>query len=89
MVIFLFVLSFLINFIAITLALPTIAETYRRYSRGKLVTCPEQNRQATIALSPKLAAISVVFVPREIRVVKECSLWPAVKCSRACIAQVH
>jgi hypothetical protein len=89
MVVFLFILSFLINFIAITVALPTIADTYRRYSRGKLVTCPEENRQATIAVSPKIAAISAVFAPKEIRVIRECSLWPAVQCSRACLAQLH
>ena len=28
------------------------------------------------------------FIPHEIRIVKDCSLWPYVQCNRACIAQV-
>lgn len=88
MVVFLFVLSFLVNFVAITMALPTVIDTYRRYSRGKLVTCPERNQQATIAVAPKIAAASAVFSPREIRIVKACSLWPDVHCTRACTAQL-
>ncbi len=89
MIVFLFILSFLINFIAITVAIPTIINTYQRYSRGKLVTCPEKQQQATIALSPNIAAVSSVFSPKEIRVVKACSLWPYAHCTRACTAQVR
>jgi hypothetical protein len=90
MLVFLFILSFIVNFIAIAVAIPTIVSTYQRYSRGKLVVCPEKNQQATIALSPKIAAISAVFVSKEIRVVKECSLWSEMPhCTRACAAQVH
>lgn len=89
MISFLFILSFIINFIAIIVAMPTIINTYQRYSRGKLVQCPEKQQQATIVLSPKIAALSAVFSPKEIRVVKECSLWPYVDCTRACTAQLH
>jgi hypothetical protein len=90
MILFLFILSFIINFIAITVAIPTIINTYQRYSRGKLVVCPEKNQQATIALSPKIAALTAVFIPKEIRVVKACSLWPEIgHCNRACAAQLH
>lgn len=86
----LFVISFLINFIAISVAMPTIIDTYQRYSRGKLVICPEKKQQATIALSPKIAAVSSVFSTKEIRVVKACSLWPEMECChRACTAQVR
>ncbi len=88
MIVFLFILSFLVNFIAITVALPTIIDTYQRYTRGKLVMCPEKNQQATIAFAPKIAAITAVFIPKEIRIVKECSLWPSVQCTRACRLQV-
>jgi hypothetical protein len=90
MILFLFILSFIINFIAITVAIPTIINTYQRYSRGKLVVCPQKNQQATIALSPKIAAVTAIFVPKEIRVVKACSLWPEIEhCNRACAAQVR
>jgi len=89
MLIFLFVLSFIINFLAITLALPTIADTYRRYARGKLVVCPENNQQATVAVSAKLAALTSILLPKELRTVKECSLWPAVNCRRACRFQLR
>lgn len=87
--VFLFILSFLVNFLAITVALPTIIDTYQRYTRGKLVMCPEKNQQATIAFAPKIAAISAVFIPKEIRIVKDCSLWPYVQCTRACRLQVQ
>jgi hypothetical protein len=89
MIVLVFILSLLVNFVAITVALPTILNTYQRYSRGKLVVCPERHQQATIALSPKIAAISAVFVPKEIRLIKACSLWPDVHCTKQCIAQLH
>jgi hypothetical protein len=90
MITFVFILSFLINFIAISLAMPTIINTYRRYSRGKLVICPETKQQATVALSPKIAAVTAVLSPKEIHIVKACSLWPEMGyCSKACTAQVR
>lgn len=89
MFLFLFVISFIVNIIAITVAIPTIINTYQRYARGKLVMCPEKQQQATIALSPKIAALSSVFIPHEIRIIKTCSLWPYVHCTRMCIAQVR
>jgi hypothetical protein len=85
----LFVLSFIINVVAISVAIPTILNTYQRYSRGKFVVCPEKRQQATIALSPKIAALSAVLIPKELRVVKACSLWAgAPKCNHACLAQI-
>ena len=90
MLVFFFIFSFIINFIAITIAIPTLINTYRRYRRGKLVVCPEKQRQATIALSPKIAAMSAVFIPHELRIVKACSLWEgAPQCNHACVAQVR
>lgn len=90
MVLFLFILSFIVNFVAITVAMPTIIDTYRRYNRGKLVVCPDNKQEATIALAPKIAAVSAVFIPKEIRVVKACSLWPEMRhCGKACLAQLH
>lgn len=89
MILLVFVLSLLVNFVAITVALPTFLHTYQRYSRGKLVVCPERRQQATVALSPKIAAISAVFAPKEIRLIKACSLWPDVHCAKQCIAQLH
>lgn len=90
MIILLFIISFLINFIAISLAMPTIINTYQRFSRGKLVVCPEKKQQATVALSPRIAALSAILIPREIRVVKACSLWPELDCCRrACTVQIR
>lgn len=90
MLLLLFILSLIINFVAITVAIPTIINTYQRYSRGKLVVCPEKQQQATIALSPKIAALSAVFIPKEVRVVKACSLWEGnPQCNHACVAQVR
>ncbi|MBX2990183.1 MAG: hypothetical protein KF749_03335 [Bacteroidetes bacterium] len=90
MIEFLFVISFLINFVAISIAMPTIVDTYQRYSRGKLVICPEKKQQATVAVSPRIAAVSSVLIPKEIRIVKACSLWPEMDCChRACTAQIR
>ncbi|MDL1891592.1 hypothetical protein FBQ87_01690 [Sphingobacteriales bacterium CHB3] len=90
MIEFLFVISFLINFVAISIAMPTIVDTYQRYSRGKLVICPEKKQQATVAVSPRIAAVSSVLIPKDIRIVKACSLWPEMDCChRACTAQIR
>lgn len=89
MFLFLFVISFIVNIIAITVAIPTIINTYQRYARSKVVICPEKQQQATIALSPKIAALSAVFIPHEIRIIKACSLWPYVNCTQMCMAQVR
>lgn len=89
MLLFLFILSFVLNFIAISIAIPTITDTYRRYQRAKLVICPEKKQEATIAVSPKVAATTVMFVPDEIRVIRACSLWPYAACSKACTAQLR
>lgn len=89
-IVMLFVVSFIINFLAFTFVLPAVIETYKRYSRGKLVICPVKKQEATIALSPQIAATSAIFLPTEIRVVKACSLWDEqLCCSRACVAQIH
>ncbi len=89
MLLFLFILSFILNFVAISIAIPTITDTYRRYQRAKLVVCPEKNQEATIAVSPRIAATTVMFVPNEIRVIRACSLWPYSPCTKACAAQLH
>jgi len=85
----LFVISFAVNFAAITVALPTIINTYQRYSRGKLVQCPAKQQQATILVSPKIAALSAVLIPKEIRIVKACSLWPYAECTKLCTTQIR
>lgn len=90
MIEFLFVISFLVNFVAISIAMPTIVDTYQRYSRGKLVICPEKKQQATVAVSPRIAAVSSVLIPKDVRIVKACSLWPEMDCChRACTAQIR
>lgn len=90
MIEFLFVISFLINFVAISIAMPTIVDTYQRYSRGKLVICPEKKQQATVAVSARIAAVSSVLIPKDVRIVKACSLWPEMDCChRACTAQIR
>lgn len=89
MIVFLFAISFLINVIAISLAISTIVNTYQRYSRAKLVVCPEKQQQATIAFAEKIAAVSAAFIPHEIRLVRACSLWPGMSsCGRTCTSQV-
>ncbi len=89
MYLFLLAISIVLNIIAIAVAIPTIVDTYQRCARRKLVMCPEKQQQATIALAPNIAALSSVFISREIRVVKACSLWPYLDCTRTCVTQVR
>lgn len=73
MVYLLFIMSFLVSFLALALVLPTCVETYARYSRSKFVQCPEENKPAVVDIAAGLAATSSAFLPT-IRKVRTCSL---------------
>jgi len=85
----LFLLSFIVLFVALTVALPGCIETYTRYRRGHFVICPETQRQGAVVLSAGLAAASSALLTTHLHV-KGCTLWPEQRpCSRRCLAQVR
>lgn len=89
MVYLLFIMSFLVSFIALAVVLPGCVETYARYSRSKFVECPEEHKPAVIDVAAGLAATSSAFFPT-IRKVRTCSLWPGKPpCHGRCLLQVR
>ena len=85
----LFLISFIVLFVALTVALPGCIETYTRCRRGHFVICPETQRQGAVALSPGLAAASSVLLTTKLHI-KGCTLWPEQRpCSRRCLIQVR
>jgi len=65
--------------------LPVAVHTWQRYRYRKVVTCPETNQPAEIAIDAPRAALSSVFGRVKARV-RECSLWPKRKgCAQRCV----
>ena len=89
MLIALFILSTLILFAALYVALPDSVELYHRFMHGHVVDCPDRHQQSTVIVSPGIAAGSAPIV-RPILVVKGCVFWPENrKCRRHCTAQLR
>lgn len=85
----LFLLSFIVVFIALTVALPGVVEVYTRCRRGHFVVCPETQKQGAVVLSAGLAAASSAFLSTKLRI-RDCTLWPEQRpCSRSCLSQVR
>jgi len=83
------IISCLVTFAALTVALPSCVGIYRRYRRGLLVSCPETRRQASIDLSAALAATTSAFVPPQLHI-KGCTMWPEQRqCGRSCVKQLR
>jgi hypothetical protein len=85
----LFLLSFIVLFVALTVALPGVVEVYTRCRRGHFVVCPETQKQGAVVVSAGLAAASSALLPTKFRI-KDCTLWPEQRpCSRRCLLQVR
>lgn len=85
----LFLLSFIVLFVALALVLPGAVEVYTRCRRGHFVICPETNKQGAVALSAGLAAVSSALLPTKLHI-KDCTLWPEHRpCSRRCLLQIR
>ena len=89
MIFLLTLISTIVSFVALLVALPECAEVYHRFMRGHLVECPERHQQSTVAVSPVIAA-STSAIAGTLLVVRGCALWPEHKCcSRRCITQLQ
>ena len=84
-----FALSCAVSLAAVAIVLPSCVETYMRYSRARFVICPENQKEATITLSARLAALTSAFLPT-IVTVKDCNAWgDCRRCSMQCLTQVR
>jgi hypothetical protein len=64
--------------------IPVAADTYRRFARRRVVTCPETQRLAEVHLDPAYAARSALVGTPRARV-SGCTRWPERKgCSAHC-----
>lgn len=82
-------ISLCVSFVALLVALPACAKVYHTFLRGQLVECPENHRQATVAVSPIIAAGTSAIIPT-VLFVKGCALWPEHRsCKRNCTAQLR
>lgn len=85
-----FFISLLVTFAALTVALPTCVEVYHRYRRSHFVQCPKTRREASVVVSPGVAAASSAFLPTHIHFIKSCSLWPEYRrCGCRCLSQLR
>ncbi|HTM10101.1 MAG TPA: hypothetical protein VL754_17080 [Verrucomicrobiae bacterium] len=67
--------------------LPVAADTYRRYGRRRVVTCPETHGLAEIRIDASYAARSALVGAPALRV-NACTRWPERKgCPANCISE--
>src|SRR5512140_15501 len=65
------------------------ARTYEVWSGKRLVTCPETQRPAAVAVDAVHAALSGAIGQRRLRL-EECSRWPERRdCGQRCLAQIE
>lgn len=88
MLIFIWLVLFL--FAASLMLLPFalwLHEIYRRYSGGRLVTCPEDRQSAAVNIDALHAAVTGIDGNPELRL-RSCTRWPERwQCSRGCLLQ--
>lgn len=89
MFVVLLLISTMVSFAALLVALPQCVEVYHRFIRGHLVECPERHQQSTVTVSAGIAAgTSAIVGP--ILVVRGCALWPENRrCERHCVSQLR
>jgi hypothetical protein len=69
--------------------LPVCTDAYRRFSRKRVVTCPENKQLAEIQLDAPYAARLALVGGQGVRL-KGCTRWPASResCAANCLSQV-
>ena len=72
------------------IALPAaiwVRAIYRRYSGGRLVACPENNRAAVVGIDRRHAATTGMHGEADLRIC-DCTRWPErANCGQPCLAQ--
>ena len=83
----LLVVSVVVTAAAVTIALPSCIEIFHRLRSRRRLSCPETDKQASVALSAGLAATTSAFIPPQLHV-KGCTLWPEHReCGRSCLGR--
>ncbi len=68
--------------------IPVAANTYRRFHRRRVVTCPETESFAEVGVDARHAAVSSAFGRPRLRI-KNCTLWPKRKgCAERCLRSI-
>ena len=66
---------------------PVVFDAYQRYRQRKVITCPETQGLAEVALRTRLAAFGAAFGKPLLRV-GNCSLWPKKQgCDEKCVKE--
>lgn len=69
--------------------IPVVSNTYRRFHRRRVMTCPETESFAEINVDAQHAAVSSAFGRTRLRI-KDCTLWPKRKgCAERCLKSVQ
>lgn len=83
-------LTLVIGIIALGLfynVLPFTRDAYRRFSYGKIVSCPDTGGFAEVKLNALWAAFASIFGKPALRV-RSCTLWPKKRgCAEACVKE--
>ncbi len=87
----LFLIWLLLSLVILSLiVLPSavwLRELYRRYSGWRVVTCPEDQREAAVSMDARHAAATGLHGTPDLRLC-DCTRWPErSKCGRACLPQ--
>jgi hypothetical protein len=65
--------------------MPLVADTFRRFCRPRMLSCPETGGTAEVGIDASRAALSSAFGEPQLRV-KRCSLWPGRdRCKQHCL----
>ena len=65
--------------------MPLVADTFRRFCRPRMLSCPETGGPAEVGIDASRAALSSAFGQPLLRV-KNCSLWPKrERCKQDCL----
>ena len=66
--------------------IPVASDSYLRYRRRRVVTCPESGALVEICADARRAAFSSLFGKSRLKV-KTCTRWPERKgCNQSCLA---
>ena len=65
--------------------MPLVADTFRRFRRPRMLSCPETGGPAEVGIDASRAALSSAFGEPQLQV-KSCSLWPERdRCKQHCL----
>ncbi len=73
---------------AVYVVLPVMLDAFWRYHKRRSLTCPEEEKTASVRIDAKAAAWGAARDKTQLRV-RDCSLWPEKSgCAQRCLAQL-